>query len=85
MAETDDKKPADDDDDDEITPQFQLSPEDLAAIAAAKSKVVPSVEVVDKTPFTIENAPVAKSILRPYRVEKPTPLVPPKPKDDDSK
>jgi hypothetical protein len=71
---TDEKKPDADDDDDEITGKFQLSPEDLAAIAAAKSKVVPNVELtgdplmgggVQKTPFTIENAPVAKSILRP--------------------
>jgi hypothetical protein len=65
---TDEKKPDAADDDDEITGKFQLSPEDLAAIAAAKSKVVPNVELTEdvrKTPFTIENAPVAKSLYRP--------------------
>jgi hypothetical protein len=46
---------------------FELSQEDLAAIAAQKSKVVPNVEIeddVEKAPFTIEDAPVAKSIWR---------------------
>lgn len=40
---------------------FELSPEDLRAIAAGKSVQVPSSKFFGKTTFTIENAPIPKS------------------------
>jgi hypothetical protein len=43
--------------------EFGLSDEDLEAIAAARSKVVPDMPPVGNSAFTIENAPVAKSIM----------------------
>ncbi len=48
-------------DDDAI--EFELSEEELEAIAKNKSKVVANLEPPKKTPFTIENAPMAKSII----------------------
>jgi len=48
---------------------FQMNEEDLEAIAKAKSKVVPNIKRLGKTAFTIENAPVAKSIMRPINLE----------------
>lgn len=41
---------------------FELSAEDLKAIAAGKSVEVPSSKFFGKTTFTIENAPIPKSI-----------------------
>lgn len=42
---------------------FDLSEEDLEAIAQNQSKVVPNLPTNERTPFTIENAPMAKSIM----------------------
>ena len=41
---------------------FELSPEELRAIAAGKSVEIPSSVFFGKTAFTIENAPIPKSI-----------------------
>lgn len=41
---------------------FELSPEDLKAIAAGNSVQVPSSKFFGKTVFTIENAPIPKSV-----------------------
>lgn len=41
---------------------FELSPDDLKAIAAGKAVQVPSSTFFGKTIFTIENAPIPKSI-----------------------
>jgi hypothetical protein len=42
--------------------QFELSPDDLKAIAAGKSVQVPSSVFFGKTLFTIENAPIPKTV-----------------------
>ena len=42
--------------------EFELSPKDLRAIAAGKSVQVPNSDFFGKTTFTIENAPIPKSI-----------------------
>lgn len=41
---------------------FELSPNDLKAIAAGKAVQVPSSTFFGKTVFSIENAPIPKSI-----------------------
>jgi hypothetical protein len=41
---------------------FQLSPEDLRAIASGKAVQVPSSTFFGSTLFTIENAPIPKSV-----------------------
>lgn len=41
---------------------FELSPQDLKAIASGKSLEVPSAKFFGKTIFTIENAPIPKSV-----------------------
>lgn len=41
---------------------FELSAADLKAIASGKSVQVPSAKFFGKTTFTIENAPIPKSI-----------------------
>jgi hypothetical protein len=41
---------------------FELSPDDLKAIASGKSVQVPSSTFFGKTVFTIENAPIPKSV-----------------------
>jgi hypothetical protein len=41
---------------------FELSPADLKAIASGKSVQIPSSKFFGKTAFTIENAPIPKSI-----------------------
>ena len=41
---------------------FELSPADLKAIAAGKAVQVPSSAFFGKTAFSIENAPIPKSI-----------------------
>ncbi|MBS0505249.1 MAG: hypothetical protein JSS55_15930 [Proteobacteria bacterium] len=41
---------------------FELSPDELRAIAAGKSVEVPSSVFFGKTTFTIENAPIPKSV-----------------------
>lgn len=41
---------------------FELSADDLKAIAAGKSVQVPSSKFFGKTVFTIENAPIPKSM-----------------------
>ena len=51
MSQNDDKKVS-----------FEMEPSDLAAISEAKSKIVPNVQFFGKTAFTIENAPVPKTI-----------------------
>ena len=45
-------------------------PEDLAAIAESKSEIVPNVQFFGKTAFTIENAPIPKSIGDSIGLEK---------------
>ena len=42
--------------------EFQLSQEDLKAIAEGKAVQVPSSVFFGKTSFTIENAPIPKSL-----------------------
>ncbi|KWD61900.1 hypothetical protein WL68_21050 [Burkholderia cepacia] len=42
--------------------EFELSPEDLKAIASGKSVQISSAKFFGKTTFTIENAPIPKSI-----------------------
>ncbi len=42
--------------------EFQISKADLKAIAAGKSVRIPSSKFFGKTAFTIENAPIPKSI-----------------------
>ena len=42
--------------------EFALSQADLRAIAAGKSVKIPSSKFFGKTAFTIENAPIPKSI-----------------------
>jgi hypothetical protein len=44
------------------TIEFELSPDDLKEIAAGKSVQIPSARFFGKTTFTIENAPIPKSI-----------------------
>lgn len=44
------------------TISFELSPEDLKAIASGKSVQIPNAKFFGKTTFTIENAPIPKSI-----------------------
>ena len=41
---------------------FELSPEELKAIASGKSIEIPSSVFFGKTAFTIENAPIPKSV-----------------------
>lgn len=41
---------------------FELSPEDLKSIAAGRAVQVPSATFFGKTIFTIENAPIPKSV-----------------------
>lgn len=41
---------------------FELSADDLKAIAAGQSVKIPSAKFFGKTAFTIENAPIPKSI-----------------------
>jgi hypothetical protein len=41
---------------------FELSPEELKAIASGKSVEIPSSVFFGRTAFTIENAPIPKSI-----------------------
>jgi hypothetical protein len=41
---------------------FELSPEELKAIASGKSVEIPSSVFFGKTAFTIENAPIPKSV-----------------------
>ena len=43
---------------------FEMSQEDLEAIADARSQVIPNVENPGKTAFTIENAPLSKKMVR---------------------
>ena len=50
-------------DDSEEPLAFELSEDDLEAIAQAKSKVVPNLPKIGNSAFTIENAPVAKAIM----------------------
>lgn len=49
---------------------FELSNADLKSIADAKSDVVPNVTFFGKTAFTIENAPIPKSLKDAIGVEK---------------
>lgn len=49
---------------------FELSRDDLAKIASVPSDVVPNVQFFGKTAFTIENAPIPKSIQESIGVEK---------------
>ncbi|KVH79036.1 hypothetical protein WM34_16370 [Burkholderia ubonensis] len=42
--------------------EFELSPEDLKAIASGKAVQISSAKFFGKTTFTIENAPIPKSI-----------------------
>jgi hypothetical protein len=42
--------------------EFELSPADLKAIASGKSVKIASSKFFGKTAFTIENAPIPKSI-----------------------
>jgi hypothetical protein len=42
--------------------RFELSAEELRAIASGKSVQVPSSRFFGKTTFTIENAPIPKSV-----------------------
>lgn len=49
---------------------FELSDGDLKSIADAKSDVVPNVTFFGKTAFTIENAPIPKSIKDAIGAEK---------------
>ncbi|PCE33153.1 hypothetical protein [Burkholderia ubonensis] len=42
--------------------EFELSPDDLKAIASGKSVQISSAKFFGKTTFTIENAPIPKSI-----------------------
>jgi len=49
---------------------FALSDGDLQSIAGAKSDVVPNVTFFGKTAFTIENAPIPKSVKDALGVEK---------------
>ena len=44
------------------TIDFELSQDDLRAIASGKSVQVPNAKFFGKTTFTIENAPIPKSI-----------------------
>lgn len=44
------------------TISFELSPADLKAIASGKSVQIPNAKFFGKTTFTIENAPIPKSI-----------------------
>lgn len=48
---------------------FEMTDTDLEQIAEAKSQVVPNLPELGKTAYTIENAPVAKSIQRDYMME----------------
>jgi hypothetical protein len=50
--------------------EFGLSQDDMSAIAEGKSAVVPNVSFFGKTAFTIENAPIPKSIRDAIGVEK---------------
>jgi hypothetical protein len=43
------------------TINFELSPEDLKAIASGRSVQIPSSKFFGKTTFTIDNAPIPKS------------------------
>lgn len=52
------------------TVSFQMSDADLEAISEAKSEVVPNVQFFGKTAFTIENAPIPKSVQDTIGVEK---------------
>jgi hypothetical protein len=52
------------------TAEFQMSRGDLEAIAAAPSNAVPNVQFFGKTAFTIENAPIPKSVNDTIGVEK---------------
>jgi hypothetical protein len=49
---------------------FEMSREDLEAVSEAQSEVVPNVQFFGKTAFTIENAPIPKSIRDTIGVEK---------------
>lgn len=83
MAENDDKKEKKKAAGEEKI-QFQLSEEDLEAIADAKSETVPNLPLAQKTPFTIENAPVAKSIMRhPFPVQRKAPAQTPDDEPND--
>lgn len=57
-------------DDVDETVCFELSDADLEAISGAKSEVVPNVQLFGKTAFTIENAPIPKSLRDTIGVEK---------------
>lgn len=50
--------------------EFSLSKDDLEAISETNSEVVPNVQFFGKTAFTIENAPIPKSIRDTIGVEK---------------
>jgi hypothetical protein len=50
--------------------EFGLSKDDLETISENKSDVVPNVQFFGKTCFTIENAPIPKSIRDTIGVEK---------------
>jgi len=50
--------------------EFELSKADLEAISENPSDVVPNVQFFGKSAFTIENAPIPKSIKDTIGVEK---------------
>ncbi len=63
---------------------IELTEEELEAIAKNKSKTVPNLPRSKKTPFTIENAPMAKSIMPNLRrVELASKLVVPPAQETD--
>ncbi len=57
-------------DSDDRSVDFSMSKGDLETISAAGSDVVPNVSFYGKTSFTIENAPIPKSIRDSIGVEK---------------
>lgn len=54
----------------ETSGKYDLSNKDLEAIAEGKSQEVPNVQFFGKTTFTIENAPIPKSIDAAIGAEK---------------
>lgn len=72
-------------DDDAI--DIELTEEELEAIAKNKSRTVPNLPPAKKTPFTIENAPMAKSImpnLRRLKLDSKLVIPPTQETDEDS-
>lgn len=55
---------------DDKTVSFEMSDADLEAISEGKSELVPNVQFFGKTAFTIENAPIPKSVKDTIGVEK---------------